>query len=236
MKYKDLHLVHLAHTLAGQTLIIFVRTVLDAQRLSILLRLLSFPAVPLHGQLSQSSRLGALNKFKSGGRSILVATDVASRGLDIPAVDCVINYDIPTHSKDYIHRVGRTARAGRAGKSITLVTQYDVELFQRIEGVLGKKMEEFPLGGGGKEEVMLLAERVGEAQREAMREVKENGLGGDGKKRGKMGGKREREDDRDRDDEGHEAGMPRMAKKTRGGGGGRGGSRGGRGGGRGRGR
>lgn len=171
MKHKDLHLVHLAHTLAGQTLIIFVRTVLDAQRLAILLRLLSFPAVPLHGQLSQSSRLGALNKFKSGGRSILVATDVASRGLDIPAVDCVINYDIPTHSKDYIHRVGRTARAGRAGKSITLVTQYDVELFQRIEGVLGHKMDEFPLGGGGKEEVLLLAERVGEAQREAMREV-----------------------------------------------------------------
>lgn len=211
MKHKDLHLVHLVHTLAGQTLIIFVRTVLDAQRLSILLRLLSFPAVPLHGQLSQSSRLGALNKFKSGARSILVATDVASRGLDIPAVDCVINYDIPTHSKDYIHRVGRTARAGRAGKSVTLVTQYDVELFQRIEGVLGKKMDEFPLGGGGKEEVMLLAERVGEASREAMREVKENGVGGDGKKR--KGGKRDREDDRDRDDDQHEAGMPRAAKR-----------------------
>ncbi|ORY55158.1 P-loop containing nucleoside triphosphate hydrolase protein [Leucosporidium creatinivorum] len=226
MKHKDLHLVHLAHTLAGNTIIIFVRTVLDAQRLSILLRLLSFPAVPLHGQLSQSARLGALNKFKSGGRSILVATDVASRGLDIPAVDCVINYDIPTHSKDYIHRVGRTARAGRAGKSITLVTQYDVELFQRIEGVLGKKMDEFPLGGGGKEEVMLLAERVGEASREAMREVKENGLGGDGKKRGKMGagGKRDREDERDRDDDSREAGMP-TAKRGRGGRGGRGGRR-----------
>ncbi|KAK4701360.1 ATP-dependent RNA helicase DDX47/RRP3, partial [Phenoliferia sp. Uapishka_3] len=225
MKHKDLHLVHLAHTLTGQTLIIFVRTVLDAQRLSILLRLLSFPAVPLHGQLSQSSRLGALNKFKSGARSILVATDVASRGLDIPAVDCVINYDIPTHSKDYIHRVGRTARAGRAGKSVTLVTQYDVELFQRIEGVLGKKMEEYALGGGGKEEVMLLAERVGEASREAMREVKENGVGGDGKHR--KGGKRDREDERDRDDDQHEAGMPRnAAKRARGGGrGGRGGRR-----------
>jgi ATP-dependent RNA helicase DDX47/RRP3 len=241
MKYKDLHLIHLAHTLAGQTLIIFVRTVLDCQRLSILLRLLSFPAVPLHGQLSQSSRLGALNKFKSGGRSILVATDVASRGLDIPAVDGVINYDIPTHSKDYIHRVGRTARAGRAGKSITLVTQYDVELFQRIEGVLGKKMEEYSVGGGGKEEVMLLAERVGEAQREAMREVKENGLGGDRR----SGNKRGREEDRDRDDDEREAGMPSMrggggGKRGRGGGrggggGGRGG-RGGRGGGRGRGR
>ncbi|GAA5979758.1 hypothetical protein JCM21900_006266, partial [Sporobolomyces salmonicolor] len=134
LKHKDLHLVHLIHTLSGLTTIIFVRTVLDAQRLSVLLRLLSFPAVPLHGQLSQSSRLGALNKFKSGGRSIMVATDVASRGLDIPSVDLVVNYDIPTNSKDYIHRVGRTARAGRSGKSVTLVTQYDVELFQRIEG------------------------------------------------------------------------------------------------------
>ena len=220
MKHKDLHLVHLCHTLAGNTMIIFVRTVLDAQRISILLRMLNFPAVPLHGQLSQSSRLGALNKFKSGSRSILVATDVASRGLDIPAVDCVLNYDIPTHSKDYIHRVGRTARAGRSGKSITLVTQYDVELFQRIEGVLGKKLDEFPLGGGGKEEVMLLAERVGEASREAMREVKENGLGGDNKKRGKRGagGKRDREDERDRDDDSREAGLP-SAKKGRGGGG-----------------
>ena len=134
LKHKDLHLVHLLHTLSGLTAIIFVRTVIDAQRISILLRLLSFPSVPLHGQLSQSQRLGALNKFKSGAKTILVATDVASRGLDIPSVDLVVNYDLPTNSKDYIHRVGRTARAGRSGKSVTLVTQYDVELFQRIEG------------------------------------------------------------------------------------------------------
>jgi ATP-dependent RNA helicase DDX47/RRP3 len=75
--------------------------------------------------MSQPKRLGALHKFKenSGSSSILVATDVASRGLDIPQVDVVINFDIPTHSKDYIHRVGRTARAGRAGRAITFVTQ-----------------------------------------------------------------------------------------------------------------
>lgn len=216
MKHKDLHLVHLAHTLAGNTIIIFVRTVLDAQRLSIILRLLSFPAVPLHGQLSQSARLGALNKFKSGARSILVATDVASRGLDIPAVDCVINYDIPTHSKDYIHRVGRTARAGRAGKSVTLVTQYDVELFQRIEGVIGKKMDEFPLGSGGKQEVLLLAERVGEAAREAVRELKEAAQNDGGRRKGKQG-KRDRDDERDRDDDTREAGMPMTKKGRRGG-------------------
>lgn len=90
-----------------------------------LLRNLGLPAIPLYGKLSQPKRLGSLHKFKesSGSTSILVATDVASRGLDIPQVDVVINFDIPTHSKDYIHRVGRTARAGRAGRAITFVTQ-----------------------------------------------------------------------------------------------------------------
>ena len=73
----------------------------------------------------------------------MIATDVASRGLDIPHVDVVVNFDIPTHSKDYIHRVGRTARAGRSGKAITLVSQYDVELYQRIEKLIGKKLPKY---------------------------------------------------------------------------------------------
>merc|ERR1712177_132733 len=98
--------------------------------------------IPLNGQMSQNKRLASLNKFKSKSRSILLATDVASRGLDIPHVDIVVNYDIPTHSKDYIHRVGRTARAGRSGRAVTFVSQYDIELFQRIEHFLERKLEE----------------------------------------------------------------------------------------------
>ncbi|CAG2183695.1 unnamed protein product, partial [Oppiella nova] len=77
-------------------------------------------------------------------------------------VDVVLNYDIPTHSKDYIHRVGRTARAGRYGKAVTFVSQYDVELYQRIEHLIGKKL---PIFETHEEEVMLLNERVSEAQR-----------------------------------------------------------------------
>uniref|UniRef100_A0A8C6FEF0 RNA helicase n=1 Tax=Monodon monoceros TaxID=40151 RepID=A0A8C6FEF0_MONMO len=120
----------------------------------------------------KSKRLGSLNKFKAKARSILLATDVASRGLDIPHVDVVVNFDIPTHSKDYIHRVGRTARAGRSGKSITFVTQYDVELFQRIEHLIGKKLPVFPTQD---DEVMMLTERVSEAQRFARMELREHG-------------------------------------------------------------
>ncbi|RKP28129.1 P-loop containing nucleoside triphosphate hydrolase protein [Syncephalis pseudoplumigaleata] len=163
-KHKDCYLVYLLNEMAGNSAIVFVRTCNDAQRLSLLLRSLGFPAIPLHGQLSMDKRLAALNKFKAGSRNVLIATDVASRGLDIPMVDVVLNYDIPTHSKEYIHRVGRTARAGRAGKSITLVTQYDVELLQRIEHILGRKLDSYAVD---KDEVLILQERVSEAQRYA---------------------------------------------------------------------
>jgi ATP-dependent RNA helicase DDX47/RRP3 len=216
--HKDTYLVHVVNELAQNSMIIFTRTVQDAQRIALLLRKLGFPAIPLHGKLSQESRLGALNKFRSGGRSILVATDVASRGLDIPAVDIVINFDIPTYSKDYIHRVGRTARAGRAGKSITLVTQYDVELLQRIEGVIGKKMVEFVVE---KEAILLLKERVAETNRVTMIEMKEERQNGNrlfGTKRPRREGEeRYRQDDADRDDDQYEGREIRNDRGRRGG-------------------
>ena len=116
------------------------------------------------------------------------------------------NYDMPTNSKDYVHRVGRTARAGRAGKSVTLVTQYDVEILQRIESHIGKKMAAFEVD---KEAVALLHDSVNRATREAMLEMRDAGTGGGGGKRGRDHGKRGRDDDnRDRDDDQHEAGMP----------------------------
>jgi len=80
-------------------------------------------------------------KFKSNFCQILVATDVASRGLDIPSVEFVINFDVPKCPKDYVHRVGRTARAGRGGQSLTFVTQYDVKLLLAIEDYIDKKIE-----------------------------------------------------------------------------------------------
>jgi ATP-dependent RNA helicase DDX47/RRP3 len=130
-------------------------------------------------------------------------------GLDIPSVDVVINYDVPQHSKDYIHRVGRTARAGRSGKSITLVTQYDVELLQRIEEVTGKKMILYETEA---EDVAALKERVEEAGRAARAEMKDADGMGKGRKRRRNDNVGGGKDDRDRDDDVVEAGMPVVKK------------------------
>ncbi|XP_050311179.1 probable ATP-dependent RNA helicase DDX47 [Anthonomus grandis grandis] len=170
VKFKDVYLVHILNELAGNSFMIFCSTCNNTIRTALMLRNLGFTAVPLHGQMSQNKRLAALTKFKAKNRSILISTDVASRGLDIPHVDIVINFDIPTHSKDYIHRVGRTARAGRSGKAITFVTQYDVELYQRIEQLIGK---ELPLYKTEEDEVMALQERVAESQRIAKMELRD---------------------------------------------------------------
>ncbi|BCR97785.1 RNA-dependent ATPase RRP3 [Aspergillus luchuensis] len=189
-KHKDLYLVYLLNEFAGQSTIIFTRTVNETQRLAFLLRALGFGAIPLHGQLSQSARLGALGKFRARSRNILVATDVAARGLDIPSVDVVLNFDLPGDSPSYVHRVGRTARAGKSGLAISFVAQYDVEVWLRIEGALGKKLKEYDCP---KDEVMVLGENVAEAQRQAIMDMKDYNekKGGRGKK---FGGKRSRDE------------------------------------------
>lgn len=190
---KDTYLIYLVNEFAGKSCIIFSRTVIETQRVAILLRTLGFGAIPLHGQLSQQSRLGALNKFRAGTRDILVATDVAARGLDIPNVDVVLNFDLPQDSKTYIHRVGRTARAGKSGIAVSLVTQYDIELYKRIEATLGKKLQEYP---AEKEEVMAFQARVEEAQRHTWAELKPML---DGNKKGGGNFKNRRREKRGRD-------------------------------------
>lgn len=169
-KYKDCYLTYLVNEYAGQSILVFCATCNNVQRLGFMLRNLGFAALTLHGQMRQNQRLGALHKFSSGQRTILLCTDVASRGLDLPNVDVVINFDLPGHGKEYIHRVGRTARAGKSGKALAMVTQYDVEVYQRIEGLLGQKLPEYKLE---EDTVLVLLERVCEAQRLATRELKE---------------------------------------------------------------
>jgi ATP-dependent RNA helicase DDX49/DBP8 len=97
----------------------------------------------MHSEMKQTERIEALQKLKGGVIRALVSTDVASRGLDIPSVQLVVNYDFPRKTATYVHRVGRTARAGRGGVALSFVTQSDVELVHAVEEDLGRKLEQF---------------------------------------------------------------------------------------------
>ncbi|MDR6954318.1 superfamily II DNA/RNA helicase [Ancylobacter sp. 3268] len=100
-----------------------------------------YKAVCLHGDMDQRSRMNALDQFRTGEATLLVASDVAARGLDIPAVSHVFNFDTPHHAEDYVHRIGRTGRAGRTGAAFTLVTHADAKSLAAIEKLIGRPIE-----------------------------------------------------------------------------------------------
>ncbi len=111
---------------------------------SILLRSLQkhgFNAGALHGDLDQHQRMATLDSFRAGEIDILAASDVAARGLDIPSVSHVINFDVPIHADDYVHRIGRTGRAGKAGNAATIVTAKDLKALKAIESLMATKLD-----------------------------------------------------------------------------------------------
>ncbi|MHB1907702.1 MAG: DEAD/DEAH box helicase [Nitrososphaerales archaeon] len=141
--------------------IIFCGMKFRAQRLAEKLQNAGFKAAPIHGDLSQNQREHAMRNFRNGYIELLVATDVAARGIDVPAVSHVINYDVPQDPLTYFHRIGRTARAGRGGQALTLVTQSDYPDFNRVVGMTevpitkltglavdGKEIQSFPTSQG----------------------------------------------------------------------------------------
>lgn len=146
-KVKDAYLVHLIQTFTDEhddwSIIIFTNTCKNCQILTMMLQKFHFPTISLHSMMKQKQRFANLAKFKASVFKILIATDVAARGLDIPTVQAVINHNTPGLPKIYIHRVGRTARAGRNGVSITLVTQYDIHLVHAIEEQTQTKLKEY---------------------------------------------------------------------------------------------
>ena len=131
-------------TTEGQTLI-FTRTKRGAEDLANQLLAEGFPSDALHGDKSQSQRNRVLSKFRAGQTRILVATDVAARGLDIDTVTCVVNYDLPQSPEDYVHRIGRTGRAGRSGRAISFCHPADRNLLRDIERLLGSSVPVSPL-------------------------------------------------------------------------------------------
>lgn len=99
-----------------------------------------YDAAPIHGDLDQSQRTKTLDAFRNGELRLLVASDVAARGLDVPSVSHVFNFDVPGHAEDYVHRIGRTGRAGREGKAITICSPRDEKQFDAVEALIQKEI------------------------------------------------------------------------------------------------
>ena len=132
----------------GQTLI-FVATRRSAENLANKLRVAGFFTAALHGDLDQRARVRVLARFSSGRQPLLVATDLAARGIDIPQLAVVVNYDLPRSARDHVHRVGRTGRAGARGLAVSFVTQDNAEHFRLIEKRNGLRLPQRVVPGFG---------------------------------------------------------------------------------------
>ncbi|ETO19362.1 DEAD (Asp-Glu-Ala-Asp) box polypeptide 49 [Reticulomyxa filosa] len=144
---KESYLVTLlkSEKFARKSVIVFVSTREYCQIMAGLLRKFGLPVSELHGNLKQLTRLQNLFAFRGGYKRVLICSDVASRGLDIPQVEMVINFDIPRTPLEYVHRIGRCGRVDRHGVSITFMSQYDITLLQDIERHIGITMRPFSL-------------------------------------------------------------------------------------------
>lgn len=128
--------------------IIFCNRKMDVDAVAKSLKKYGFDAAPIHGDLDQSQRTKTLDGFRAGDLRFLVASDVAARGLDVPSVSHVYNFDVPSHAEDYVHRIGRTGRAGRDGKAIMICTARDEKNFEDVERLVQKEIPriEDPIG------------------------------------------------------------------------------------------
>ncbi|KEG14012.1 putative ATP-dependent RNA helicase [Trypanosoma grayi] len=156
-----------------QSTIVFTNSCMRCEVVRLVLQLLGFPVCSLNSMISQKHRLDNLATFKLGIARILVATDIASRGLDIPAVGLVLHYDLPKQAPTYLHRVGRTARAGREGLSVAFVTEYDVDLVRRLEGKVNCTLSLWKAKGVNEKGVLKLLDEVSAAKVQAKLQVEE---------------------------------------------------------------
>ena len=140
-------LVSLLEQTHYESVIVFTRTKQAADEISDRLKALRHSVTVLHSDRKQSERTAALAGFKSGKYEVLVATDIAARGLDIAGVTHVMNYDIPLHPEDYVHRIGRTGRAEQAGDAFTLVTAEELKAMTDIEKYINQKVPRLRLDG-----------------------------------------------------------------------------------------
>lgn len=140
-------LMALLHHTDMESVLVFTRTKQRAKQVAQQLGKAGYSSTSLQGNLSQNQRQIALNGFRNGSFKILVATDIAARGIDVSRISHVINYDMPDTADAYTHRIGRTGRAAKTGDAFTLITREDAQMVRTIENVLGEKLERCTLQG-----------------------------------------------------------------------------------------
>ncbi len=139
---KEPLLIKILQNNDSDSVLVFTRTKHRAKKLALKLESAGFKATSLQGNLSQSKRQSAMTGFRDGSLQILVATDIASRGIDVLSISHVINYDMPDTVEAYTHRIGRTGRADQTGEAFTLITNEDLSQVRKIEKVLGHKLDQ----------------------------------------------------------------------------------------------
>lgn len=145
VKEAMLHNLLTSEDYSNASAIVFVNRAETAETVRRILHKLDIKVTSLHSQLPQRERTSSLFRFRAGAARVLVTTDLGSRGLDIPIVKLVVNYDIPRDPDDFIHRVGRTARAGKKGDAISFITPNDITRILAIEKRIGRKMDEYKM-------------------------------------------------------------------------------------------
>jgi ATP-dependent RNA helicase RhlE len=144
---KTALLTHLVKTHNWQQVLVFTSTKHGANKLTEKLNTAEIKAAAIHGNKSQGARTSALAGFKAGEIRVLVATDVAARGIDIAHLPYVVNYELPRSSSDYVHRIGRTGRAGKNGQAISLVSQDEQQALKLVEKLIGSKINREQING-----------------------------------------------------------------------------------------
>ena len=139
-KEKSLLLISILQKSDDRSVLIFSRTKHNADKIVKILGKAGIGSQAIHGNKSQAARQSALGNFKSGKTRVMVATDIASRGIDINELPLVINYDLPDVPETYVHRIGRTGRAGNAGTALTFCSQEERKLINDIQKLTGKKL------------------------------------------------------------------------------------------------
>lgn len=156
-----------------QKILVFVRTKVRAERVMAALARLSISSLTIHGDKSHEERKSTMSDFKSGKAMLLIATDVSARGVDIPNVDQVINYDIPEEPENYVHRIGRTGRGTNKGKALSFCDEAEKPLLIEIEEYIGKSLPIQQLSGVDYEETIIFSDADARTYKDVFKEIAE---------------------------------------------------------------